>query len=277
MGLRVNTNIMSMSAQRNLGAVTERLGGNFARLSSGLRIATAADDPAGLGISERMRGQIRSLGQASRNAQDGISLVQTAEGALSEVHSSLHRMRELAIQAANGTYSTEDRAVLDVEFQQIIEEIDRVAASTEFNEIPLLDGTAASIAIQVGLDSAASDVIDVSLEDVRSATLGLSGGTFDLTNGTNASAVLAIIDTATDSVNTARGNLGAQQNRLNSSMRSILNVRENLSAAESRIRDVDIAMETADLTRNSIMQQAAVSVLSQANSQPQIALSLLQQ
>ncbi|QDU86478.1 Flagellin [Planctomycetes bacterium Pla163] len=277
MGLRVNTNIMSMSAQRNLGAVTERLGGNFSRLSSGLRIATASDDPAGLGISERMRGQIRSLSQASRNAQDGVSLVQTAEGALSEVHSSLHRMRELAIQAANGTYSTEDRAVLDVEFQQIIAEIDRVADSTEFNEIPLLDGSAASVSIQVGLDSAASDVIDVSLQDVRATTLGLSGGTFDVTSAANASTVLDIIDTATDSINTARGNLGAQQNRLNSSMRSILNVRENLSAAESRIRDVDVAMETADLTRNSIMQQAATSVLSQANSQPQIALSLLQQ
>jgi flagellin len=277
MGLRVNTNIMSMSAQRNLSAVTERLGGNFSRLSSGLRIATASDDPAGLGISERMRGQIRSLSQASRNAQDGVSLVQTAEGALSEVHSSLHRMRELAIQAANGTYSTEDRAVLDVEFQQIIAEIDRVADSTEFNEIPLLDGSAATVSIQVGLDSAASDVISVSLEDVRATSLGLSGGTFDVTSATNASAVLDIIDTATDSINTARGNLGAQQNRLNSSMRSILNVRENLSAAESRIRDVDVAMETADLTRNSIMQQAATSVLSQANSQPQIALSLLQQ
>ncbi|MEZ5977621.1 MAG: flagellin [Planctomycetota bacterium] len=277
MGLRVNTNIMSMSAQRNLATVTERLGGNFMRLSSGLRVATAADDPAGLGISERMRAQIRSLGQASRNAQDGASLVQTAEGALSEVHSSLHRLRELAIQASNGTYSTEDRAVLDVEFQAILSEIDRIATSTEFNEIPLLDGSAATIAIQVGLDSAASDVITIGLEDTRVATLGLTGANFDITNVTNAQAVLTTIDTATNSVNDARGNLGASQNRLQSSMRSIMNVRENLSAAESRIRDVDVAAETADLTRNTIMQQAATSVLSQANTQPQIALSLLQQ
>jgi flagellin len=276
MGLRVNTNIMSMSAQRNLSTVTERLGGNYLRLSSGLRVASASDDPAGLGISERMRAQIRSLGQASRNAQDGSSLAQTAEGALAEVHSSLHRMRELAIQASNGTYSTEDRAVLDVEFQAIIAEIDRIANSTEFNGIPLLDGSQTTVSIQVGLDNASSDTITVGLQDVSSTALGLSGGTFDVTDVANAQGVLAALDTATNSVNTARGNLGASQNRLQSTIRSILNVRENLSAAESRIRDVDVASETADLTRNSIMQQAAASILSQANSQPQIALSLLQ-
>jgi flagellin len=276
MGLRVNTNIMSMSAQRNLSTVTERLGGNFMRLSSGLRVASASDDPAGLGISERMRAQIRSLGQASRNAQDGSSLAQTAEGALAEVHSSLHRMRELAIQASNGTYSTEDRAVLDVEFQAIIAEIDRIANSTEFNGIPLLDGSQSTVSIQVGLDNASSDTITIGLQDVSSTALALSGGTFDVTSVANAQGVLQAIDDATNSVNTARGNLGASQNRLQSTIRSILNVRENLSAAESRIRDVDVAAETADLTRNSIMQQAATSILSQANSQPQIALSLLQ-
>jgi flagellin len=223
-----------------------------------------------------MRAQIRSLGQASRNAQDGSSLAQTAEGALAEVHSSLHRMRELAIQASNGTYSTDDRSVLDVEFQAIIAEIDRIANSTEFNGIPLLDGSQASVTIQVGLENAVSDTITVGLQDVGAAALGLSGGTFDVTDVANAQGVLAALDTATNSVNTARGNLGASQNRLQSTIRSILNVRENLSAAESRIRDVDVAAETADLTRNSIMQQAATSILSQANSQPQIALSLLQ-
>jgi flagellin len=276
MGLRVNTNIMSMSAQRNLATVTDRLGGNYLRLSSGLRVASASDDPAGLGISERMRAQIRSLGQASRNAQDGSSLAQTAEGALAEVHSSLHRLRELAIQASNDTYSTDDRAVLDVEFQAIIAEIDRIASSTEFNGIALLDGSQASVSIQVGLDDATSDTIAIGLEDVTSATLGLTAANFDVTDSTNAKAVLDDIDAATNSVNTARGNLGASQNRLQSTIRSILNVRENLSAAESRIRDVDVASETADLTRNSIMQQAAASILAQANSQPQIALSLLQ-
>jgi flagellin len=241
-----------------------------------LRVASASDDPAGLGISERMRAQIRSLGQASRNAQDGSSLAQTAEGALAEVHSSLHRMRELAIQASNGTYSDEDRAVLDVEFQAIIEEIDRIANSTSFNGILLLDGSQASVSIQVGLDDATSDTIDISLQDVTSASLGLTIANFDITDAANATAVLDEIDLATNSVNTARGNLGASQNRLQSTIRSILNVRENLSAAESRIRDVDVAAETADLTRNSIMQQAAASILAQANSQPQIALSLLQ-
>jgi flagellin len=223
-----------------------------------------------------MRAQIRSLGQASRNAQDGSSLAQTAEGALAEVHSSLHRMRELAIQASNGTYSTEDRAVLDVEFQAIIAEIDRIANSTEFNGIPLLDGSQSTVSIQVGLDNASSDTITIGLQDVSSTALALSGGTFDVTSVANAQGVLQAIDDATNSVNTARGNLGASQNRLQSTIRSILNVRENLSAAESRIRDVDVAAETADLTRNSIMQQAATSILSQANSQPQIALSLLQ-
>jgi flagellin len=270
MGLRVNTNLFAQTAQRNLSAVSERLGGNFSRLSSGLRIASAADDAAGLGISERMRSQIRSLGQAGRNAQDGISMAQTAEGALNEVSNNLVRMRELAVQAANGTLSTEDRAVIDTEFQALDTEINRIATETEFNGNSLLDNTT-SLNIQVGLDSGA--VIAVSGQDARSATLGIA--TLDVTNTTNASAALAALDTAIDSVSTSRGTLGASVNRLNSTYRSIQSTREGLSAAESRIRDVDVASETSDLTRNSIMQQAAVSVLSQANVQPQLALSLL--
>lgn len=273
MGLRVNTNLFSISAQRNLSNVSSRLGGNFARLSSGLRIASAADDAAGLGISERMRAQVRSLGQAGRNAQDGISLVQTAEGALNETTTNLARMRELAVQASNGTLNTGDRAALDVEFQALIEEIDRVADQTTFNGISLLDTASNSIDIQVGTES--GETISVDLESMTDSALGLSGGSFDLTSVSNASGVLDTIDTAIDSVTTLRGDLGAVQNRLMSTSRSISQTRENLSAAESRIRDVDIAMETADLTRNSIMQQAAVSVLSQANVQPQLALSLL--
>jgi flagellin len=262
MGLRVNTNLFSMTAQRNLSAVSERLGGNFSRLSSGLRIATASDDAAGLGISERMRSQIRGLGQAGRNAQDGISLAQTAEGALNEVSNNLVRMRELAVQAANGTLSAEDRA-LDTE-------INRIATETEFNGNSLLDNNT-DVDIQVGLES--GQTIAVTGQDVQSATLGISS--LDVTNATNASAALATLDTAIDSVSTSRGDLGALVNRLSSTYRSIQNTREGLSAAESRIRDVDVAMETADMTRNSIMQQAAVSVLSQANTQPQLALSLL--
>ncbi|MEZ5977623.1 MAG: flagellin [Planctomycetota bacterium] len=273
MGLRVNTNIFSMTAQRNLATVSERLGGNFSRLSSGLRIASAADDAAGLGISERMRSQIRSLGQAGRNAQDGISLAQTAEGALNEVSNNLIRMRELAIQASNGTLSTEDRAVIDTEFQALDSEINRIASETKFNNINLLN-TTAGVGIQIGLGNTSNDQITVNTVDVSSTTLGI--GTLDVTNATNAGTALGSLDTAINSVSTARGNLGASINRLSSSYRSIQNTREGLSAAESRIRDVDVAMETSDLTRNSILQQASVSVLSQANTQPQLALSLIQ-
>ncbi|QDU70015.1 flagellin [Engelhardtia mirabilis] len=274
MGLRVNTNLISMTAQRNLSVVSSRLEGNFRRLSSGLRIASAGDDPAGFGISERMRSQVRSLSQAARNAQDGASLVQTAEGALNEVNSNLSRMRELAIQAANGTMTDEDRDVIDNEFGALIEEIDRIANTTEFNKLQLLDGTQASLNLQVGIDS--GEVITLALSDVSSSALGLEAVGFDVDTQSNASAALAVIDVATASVNQVRGSLGVTQNRLESSIRSILNTRESLASAESRIRDVDVAAETADLTRNTIMQQASVSVLSQANQQPQIALSLLQ-
>jgi flagellin len=271
MGLRINTNIAALNAQRNLFQVTSRLQGNYARLSSGLRIATSADDAAGLGISERMRAQIRSYGVAARNAQDGISLVQTEEGALNEVSNILVRMRELAMQSANGTLSTTDRATVDVEFQALIEEVDRIASQTEFNDITLLDGTNATTDIQVGIDAA--QVITITNQDATAGTLGID--TLDVTDVTNANAALTALDGAVDTVNTARGALGAAQNRLGSALTSILNVRENLSAAESRIRDVDVAAETADLTRNSILQQAATSVLAQANVQPQLALSLL--
>lgn len=273
MGLRVNTNLFSLTAQRNLSEVSSRLQGNFQRLSSGLRIATAADDAAGLGISERLRAQIRSLDQAGRNTGDGISLVQTAEGALSETTSNLSRLRELAIEAANGTLNTGDRTALDNEFQDLIAEIDRVGTQTDFNGFNLFDGSATSLVIQVGTES--GETISIDLSDATQTGLGLSGATFDLTSISNASAALATIDTAIDSVTSFRGDLGALQNRLSSAARTIASTRENLSAAESRIRDVDIARETADLTRNSILQQAAVSVLAQANVQPQIALTLL--
>jgi len=270
MGLRVNTNIASMTSQRNLAGITGRLQGNFARLSSGLRIATAADDAAGLGISEKMRSQIRSFGSASRNAQDGISLVQTAEGALNEVSNILGRMRELAVQAANGTLSTADRATIDTEFTALVSEVERIADQTTFNGISLLNASTTAD-IQVGINS--GEVIAVTLDDMQTNALAID--TLDTTTAANASTALAALDTAIESVNTQRGSLGADQNRLQSAYASILNVSENLSAAESRIRDVDVAYETADLTRNSILQQAATSVLAQANTQPQLALSLL--
>ncbi len=270
MGLRVNTNIASLTSQRNLSSVTSRLQGNFARLSSGLRIATAADDAAGLGISEKMRSQIRGFNAAGRNAQDGISLVQTAEGALNEVSNILGRMRELSVQAANGTLSTDDRTTINTEFTALVSEIDRIASDTTFNGIDLL-ASDDSASIQVGINT--GETIDVTLTGTTGSDLGIDS--LDTTSATNASAAMTALDTAIGSVNTARGSLGADQNRLQSAYASIQNVSENLSAAESRIRDVDVAWETADLTRNSILQQAATSVLAQANTQPQLALSLL--
>lgn len=271
MGLRVNTNIASLSAQRNLAKVTDRLVRNYNRLSSGLRIATAADDAAGLGVSERMRAQIKSYGVAARNTQDGISLSQTAEGSLNEVSNILSRMRELAVSASNGTLSSADRSTLDNEFQSLADEIGRISGETEFNNVALLDGSTSSIDIQVGLHS--GDTISVSMENASASALGISS--LSLSSASGAGAAISALDSAIDTVTTARGSLGASQNRLQSALNSILNVRENLSAAESRIRDVDFAFETADLTRNSILQQAATSVLAQANVQPQLALNLL--
>ena len=270
MGLRVNTNVFSLNAQRNLGSVSERLGRNFARLSSGLRIASAADDAAGLGISERIRSQIRSLGQASRNTQDGISVVQTAESSVAEFNNNLNRARELAIQASTGTLSDADRTIIDEEFQALDDEINRIATQTEFNGISLLDGTG-DIDIQVGLDQ--GEQITINAIDVQSATLGIAA--LDVSTQAGAQAALDSLDTAINSVNSERGSLGSIQNRLSSAFNSILATREGLSQAESRIRDVDVAAESADLTRNSILQQAATSILSQANTQPQLALSLL--
>jgi len=271
MAIRVNTNLYSMTAQKNLAIHGEKLAGSFSKLSSGMRIVSAADDAAGLGISERMRSEIASLNMAQRNAQDGISLVQTAEGALAEVSSNLIRMRELAIEAANGTLNTADRASLDAEFGALISEIDRVATETEFNGISLLDNTS-TITIQVG--SSAGETIDITPADLQVSTLGISA--LSITAATTATSALAALDTAIDSVVDQRGDFGASQNRLQSAMRSIATATENLSGAESRIRDVDVAAETAELTKNRILQQAAASVLAQANTQPQLAMSLLQ-
>jgi flagellin len=271
MALVVNTNLFSMTAQKNLSVHSDKLAGSFAKLSSGLRIVSAADDAAGLGISERMRAEIRSLGMAQRNSQDGVSLVQTAEGALAEVSGNLIRMRELAVEAANGTLNTADRNSLDAEFQALDDEINRVASQTEFNGITLLN-SASTISIQVGTTT--GQTIDIVTADMQTATLGVD--VLNVTTSGLASTALAALDTAIDSVVAQRGDFGASQNRLSSAMRSIATAKENLSGAESRIRDVDVASETAELTKNRILQQAATSVLGQANTQPQLAMSLLQ-
>ena len=274
MGLRVNTNTASINAQRNLASVTDRLSTNFRRLSTGLRISTAADDAAGLAISERLRSQVRSLDQAKRNANDGISLVQTAEGALNEVNSVLTRLRELSIQSANGSVSNQDKDTLNEEFTSLVDEIDRIAQSTEFNGINLLDGSSASVSFQVGYGTTAGvDTLDVTLQAADETALGLDS--LDISSTGDTSAAIAAIDTAINTVSSLRGSLGAAQNRLGSTINNLAIQTENLSAAESRIRDVDVAYETAQLTRNSILQQASISVLAQANAQPQAALALL--
>ncbi|MCC6673054.1 MAG: flagellin FliC [Planctomycetes bacterium] len=274
MGLRINTNVMSINAQRNTAQVNDRLAINFRRLATGLRVSSAADDAAGLAISERLRSQVRSLDQAKRNANDGISLVQTAEGALNEVNSILIRLRELAVQASNGTVSNQDRETLDEEFQSLINEVNRIGRSTEFNGVRLLDGSQSTVSFQVGFGiTSGIDTLAVTLSPALSTTLSLNS--LDIGSGGSTTTAISNIDSAINTVSSLRGSLGALQNRLGSTINNLAVQVENLSAAESRIRDVDVAYETAQLTRNSILQQASISILAQANAQPQSALSLL--
>ncbi|MEZ6195027.1 MAG: flagellin [Planctomycetota bacterium] len=271
MSLRINTNVYSLNAQRNLSTQSAKLGKSYARLSTGLRINSASDDAAGLAISERLRANTRSLEQAGRNANDGISLIQTAEGALDESSNILGRLRELSVQASNGTLGTQDKTTLQQEFSNLRSEIDRIANSTSFNGTNLLSGST-TITLQVGEGTTSgTDTIDVSFSASGSSALGLAS----LDISSSPSAAITAIDTAINSVSKLRGDLGAAQSRLESTTRNIANRVENLSAAESRIRDVDVAKETADLTKNSILQQAALSILAQANVAPQSALSLL--
>lgn len=273
MGLRVNNNSQSLNAQRNLVNSTAQLGRSMERLSSGLRITRASDDAAGLAISERFRADIRSLSQAGRNANDGISLLQVAEGALNESSGILIRMRELAIQAANGTLGSAERTTLDSEFQALLGEIDRVAAVTEFNGVTMLDGSAPTVTFQVGANNTANDQISITGVDASGTGLSLTG---DITTVVNAQAAITVVDGAIDTLSGLRAGFGTAQNRLESTVRSIAVAVENTSAAESRIRDVDVASETAQLTKFQVLQQAGVAVLAQANASSSIALSLLQ-
>ncbi len=274
MALRINTNSASVFAQKHLSRSQERLQGNFEKLSSGLRITKAADDSAGLAISETMRADIRSLSVAMRNTNDGISMVQTAESALGEIGTALSRMRELAVQSASGVLQSTERAYLNTEFQAVSAEIDRIAKVTEFNGLKLSNATTV-IDVQVGIGTtAATDQVKISLQDVTAATLKING--VKISTAAEGVAAIAIVDTAIGSNNTARASFGSAQNTLTSALHNLESYSENLVAAESRIRDVDFASETADMTRNSIFQQAGVAVLAQANVSPQVALQLLQ-
>ncbi len=275
----INTNVMSLNAQRNLNRSQDSMAVALQRLSSGLRINSAKDDAAGMAISERFTSQIRGLNQATRNANDGISLAQTTEGALQEVVSSLQRMRELAVQSANATNSASDRASLNEEFTALKNEITRVAEATNFNGVSVLNSSAA-LTFQVGANAtSATNRVSVNARILTAAGSGIGSA---LAAGTGVSTVsaslsaLGVIDSAIDTVNTIRSDFGTIQNRFESIVRSNQNAVENLSAARSRIRDADFAAETAELTRTQILQQAGTAMLSQANQLPQNALSLLQ-
>lgn len=276
--ISINTNVASINAQRNLSKSQMHLQSNYGRLSTGLRINQAADDAAGLAISERLKSQIRSMSQAERNGNDGISLLQTAEGAMNEISGVLTRIRELSVQSANGTLGTTERQYIDNEKTALLAEIDRIAAATDFNGTNLLNGGGAGVTFtfQIGTHGTAADTISATIDDMTTGMLaGGALGSVDLTTQAGAQSALATLDTAIDGVSTARAALGTAQNRLQVTIANLGNARENLSAANSRIADVDVASETADMTRNNILQQSGVAVLAQANQMPQVALKLL--
>jgi flagellin len=276
MGLRIATNVASLNAQKNLGNISRGMNTSLARLSSGYRINQAADDAAGLAISENLRAQIRGLRQASRNSNDGVSLVQVAEGGLNEISNMLIRLRELGVQAASDTIGDVERKFLDVEYQQLKSEIQRITEATTFNGRDLLNGTGGVLDIQVGThNDAFKDRISFNAS-AANATLESLGLTAEGLGSKEAAQMsLDVVDRAMVSVNAIRANFGAMQNRLQSTIQNLAIADENLSAANSRIRDTDVAAESAELTRNTILQQAAVSVIGQANSMQQVALKLL--
>jgi flagellin len=325
--MRINHNIAALNTHRQLNSATNAQAKSMEKLSSGLRINRAGDDAAGLAISEKMRGQIRGLDQASRNAQDGISLIQTAEGALNETHDILQRMRELATQSSNDTNTTTDREELQKEMNQLTEEINRISSQTEFNTQKLLDGAttggAGSVSLNLQIGANATQSFNIDIENMGAQALGIAGTTggdatltgsattngvtittndqtvsadatfqtantvgkaydgstdvyaLDITDHDKATAAIKVVDKAIESVSAERSKLGAYQNRLEHTINNLNTSSENLTAAESRIRDVDMAKEMMASTKNSILSQAAQAMLAQANQQPQGVLQLL--
>jgi flagellin len=281
MSLVINTNVSSLNAQRNLSKSQASLQTSLQRLSSGLRINSAADDSAGLAISTTMNAQVRGMNQATRNANDGISLVQTADGALNETTNILTRMRELSVQSASGTLKDSDRSYISNEFVELQNEMDRIAGSTKFNGQDLLTGAGGAdgdgtFIIQVGTGTTADDTITVVTQGATSSDLLVDTGSANVLDAGSATAAIDSIDAAIDTVNNLRSTLGASQNRLTSTINNLQVGIENTSAAQSRIQDVDVAAETANMTRANILSQAGVSILAQANQAPQAALKLLQ-
>lgn len=277
MSLSINQNITAINAYRNLANTQNDLSKSLERLSSGLRINRAADDAAGLAISEGLRSQVGGLKQAARNAQDGISVVQTAEGALTEVHSILQRLRDLAVQGANDSNSTEARDNIQTEAESLIEELGRIAESTNFNGTQLLDGTggdAGILTFQVGADGNTESAIQIDLSSANVSDVA-DEIDFDVSDHTAAQATIGLLDTAIGDISTARAELGAYQNRLEHTISNINVAIENLSASESRIRDTDMAEEMVQFTRAQILSQAGTAMLAQANAIPQGVLQLL--
>ena len=279
MAQTINTNVMSLNAQRNLNKTSDSLATTVQRLSSGLRINSAKDDAAGLAISQRMTTQVNGMTLAIRNANDGISLAQTAEGALGSIGDNLQRIRELAVQAANGTNNSSDQASLQKEIDQLKAEIDRVVNNTKFNDTDLLSSSG-TISIQVGANATADDKIDIQLIDVTGALSGITASGFTvagMTAGDGASGVIDALDNALTTISNARAELGAVQNRFTSVISNLSVNSENLSASRGRITDADYAAETAELTRTQILQQAGTAMLAQANTLPNTVLKLLGQ
>jgi len=271
--MRINHNISALNTYRQLSFNNTQTAKNLEKLSSGYRINRAGDDAAGLAISEKMRGQIRGLEMATKNAQDGISLIQTAEGALNETHAILQRIRELAVQAANDTNTDNDRDELQKEVDQLLQEIDRIADTTQFNTKNLLDGSLSGSGLIFHIGANQDQNVTLTISSMRASGLGVSG--IDISSQSGANNAITTIDNAIDKVSSERAKLGAMQNRLEHTINNLGAAAENLTAAESRIRDVDMAKEMMEFTKNSILTQAAQAMLAQANQLPQGVLQLL--
>lgn len=275
MALVINHNLSSLTAQRNLSNTGRSLGKAFERVSSGLRVNSAADDAAGLGVAENLEAASRSARVAMRNTNDGISVVQTAEGATSEVGNILKRMRELAVQSSSETLESTERGYIQDEYSALASEVDRISQVTEFNGLKLTNNSNTSLSIQVGVNNTTNDRISISMGDLRSSTLGVDTSSMSLNSAASAQSAITTLDTALDSVNGYRSSYGAVQNRLTDSLVNLEVYSENLVAAESRIRDADFAHETAEMAKLQIMQQAGLSVLSQTGAAQQGVLSLI--
>ncbi len=276
MALVINTNVASLNAQTKLGRTSRSLAETFGRISSGLRINKAADDAAGMAVAENLSAAYKSGRVAMRNINDGISVLQTAEGAINEVTNIVKRMRELAVQSASETLDNTERAYIQQEYEELSLEVDRIAQTTEFSGTPLGNGTLTQMDVQVGINNTANDRVTINLGDMRATVIGVDTATLDLSTSTGAQAALDAIDTAFDNVNGTRSGYGAVHNRLRSSLRNMEVYTESLASAESAIRDADFAYETAQMAKDQILQQAGTSILAQANMINQGAVSLLQ-